>query len=110
MNIEQTIHFEFFFGNFILFLGTHSVFIFDILSHRADFNRGGPDEFDRRQMAAGQPNRDYFVPNRFGMPGMNNSSMGLIRGNLQQFGPRNNSPMFMWGPRAGWYHLILRFI
>lgn len=55
-------------------------------------------------MAAGQPNRDYFVPNRFGMPGMNNPPIGMIRGNLQQFGPRNNSPMFMWGPRAGWYH------
>lgn len=91
-------------------LTIRTVNFFLLPNNRVDFNRGGPEEFDRRQMAAGQPNRDYFVPNRFGMPGMNNSSIGMIRGNLQQFGPRNNSPMFMWGPRAGWYHFILRFI
>lgn len=65
----------------------------DLLSLE-DYNRGG-EEFERRQLGVGPHNRDFYYQNRFGSP-------GLIRNNLQQpFGPRNNSAMFMWGPRAG---------
>lgn len=45
-------------------------------------------------MNVGQHNRDFYHQNRFGSP-------GLIRNNVQQFGPRNNSSIFMWGPRGG---------
>lgn len=65
-----------------------------------DYNRGS-DEFDRRQGPGNPPGREFYGPNRFAPPGVNGPPIGMIRGNLPQFGPRNNTPMFMWGPRAG---------
>lgn len=57
------------------------------------------NDYERRQMPA-QQGREFYNQNRFGPP-MNGPPMNLMRGNMQQFPPRNQSPMFMWQARAG---------
>lgn len=61
---------------------------------------GRRNEYDRRSIP-GQPGREFYNQNRFGPP-VNGPPMNMMRGgNMQQFGPRSQSPMFMWQPRAG---------
>lgn len=65
-----------------------------------EFGRGGNNEFDRR--GSGLQGRDFYSGNRFGgPPGMN----GPMGGRGNNFGIRNNSPMFsgggMWNRNAG---------
>lgn len=52
------------------------------------------NDFDRNRSSTGQQ-RDYYNQNRFGPPV---NGPGTMRGNMQNFGPRNN---FMWQPRSG---------
>lgn len=59
--------------------------------------RGGGNDYDRNRLSTGQP-RDYYNQNRFGPPGMNGPAGMNMRGNMQNFGPRNN---FTWQPRSG---------
>lgn len=64
--------------------------------------RRGGNDFDRNRLSGG-PQRDYYNQNRFGPPGMNGPAMNM-RGNMQNFGPRNN---FMWQPRSGTVPFII---
>lgn len=58
---------------------------------------GGSNDFDRSRLSGGQQ-REFFNQNRFGPPAMNGPPGMNMRGNMQNFGPRNN---FMWQPRSG---------
>lgn len=60
--------------------------------------RGGSNDYERSRLSTGQQ-RDYYNQNRFGPPGMNGPAGMNMRGNMQNFGPRNN---FTWQqPRSG---------
>lgn len=67
------------------------------MNNKMHHGRRGGNDYDRNRLSGGQQRGEYFNQNRFGPPGMNGPAMNM-RGNMQNFGPRNN---FMWQPRSG---------